>query len=251
MSDLSGLWWLLLSTGLLLVLQRSLHREIQGVLLLLTRNPAITQVLFALLFFPGVLLHEISHYLMARLLGVRTGRLSLIPVAIDQHRLQLGYVETARTDLARDALIGMAPLLSGGVLIAYLGLTRFGLLPVWQQVSLAALGALGEALGSLYRRPDFWFWLYLAFVVSSTMLPSKSDRRAWLPIGVFAALLIIISVVVGAGPWMLANLAAPVNAAMRAAAFVFGVSAAIHLIFLPPALLLRLILERWLKMRIV
>lgn len=248
--SLLNLGWLLLSAGLLLILQRSLHRQIQGVFLLLTRNPGVTQVLFALLFFPGVLLHELSHYLMARLLGVRTGRFSLIPVAIDAQRLQLGYVETAQTDLARDALIGMAPLLSGGGLIAYIGWTRFGLPGLWTDLRLGDFGALEQALHAVYRHPDFWLWLYLAFVISSTMLPSRSDRRAWLPAGVLVISLVLISLLVGAGPWLMTNLALPVNAALRSAAFVFSVSTAVHLLLLLPIFLVRLLLERLSGLRI-
>lgn len=250
MSSLAGLGWLLLCAGLLLILQRGLHRQIQGVFLLLTRNPGIAQVLFALLFLPGVFLHELSHYLMARLLGVRTGRFSLIPVAIDSQRLQLGYVETDQTDLARDALIGMAPLLSGGSLVAYIGLARFDLPGLWNGLRLGDLSVLEQAWLTMYRRPDFWLWLYLAFVVSSTMLPSRSDRRAWLPAVVLIILLVLLSLLVGAGPWLMENLAAPVSAALRSAAFVFGVSAAIHLLFLPPVFLLRLLLERLSGLRI-
>jgi hypothetical protein len=55
------------------------NRETQAVFLLLTRRGEVAMVLFAVLFFPGVLLHEVSHYVMAQLLGVRTKRFSLIP----------------------------------------------------------------------------------------------------------------------------------------------------------------------------
>ena len=61
---LDGLGWLLLMLGPLLFAQRWLHREIQILFLLLTRKPVIALGLFSLLFFPGVLLHELSHYLV-------------------------------------------------------------------------------------------------------------------------------------------------------------------------------------------
>ena len=73
---MDGFLWLLLMLGPLLILQRSLHREIQSVFLLITRRPEIAIALFSLLFFPGVLLHESSHFLMAKLLNVPTGRVS-------------------------------------------------------------------------------------------------------------------------------------------------------------------------------
>ena len=81
LQHLDGLLWLLASLLLLTFLQRSLHREIQSAFLLLTRRPGVTQAIFALIFFPGVLLHELSHYLLAKLLRVPTGRISLLPQA--------------------------------------------------------------------------------------------------------------------------------------------------------------------------
>lgn len=48
-----GLFWLLVALLVFVFLQRSLHREIQASFLLLSRNPGVTQVIFALIFFPG------------------------------------------------------------------------------------------------------------------------------------------------------------------------------------------------------
>lgn len=89
--------------------QRWLHRELQAVFLTLTRRPDAALGLFALFLFPGVLLHEVSHWAAARLLGVPTGRISLIPRALPGGRLRLGYVQTAQTNLVKDALIGLRP----------------------------------------------------------------------------------------------------------------------------------------------
>ena len=138
---LDGLGWLLLMLGPLLFAQRWLHREIQILFLLLTRKPVIALGLFSLLFFPGVLLHELSHYLVARLLGVRTGRFSLLPSLMADGKLRLGYVETAGSDVVRDALIGTAPLLSGGAAVAFLGINRLGLVPLpWRHWPAREIG---------------------------------------------------------------------------------------------------------------
>ena len=72
LSLLTGLGWLAASLLLFLVAQRWLHREIHAVFLLITRRPGLSVGLFSLVFFPGVLLHETSHFLTARILGVRT-----------------------------------------------------------------------------------------------------------------------------------------------------------------------------------
>jgi hypothetical protein len=241
---LDGLGWLLALSGLLLILQRYLHKEIQGVFLLITKNPNMSQILFAILFFPGVLLHETSHFLMARLLGVKTGRISLIPRQIDAQRLQLGYVETVHADMIRDALIGAAPLITGGIVVAYIGFVRFALPAVWTDLQWREYLSWQGIIAQIAKIPDFWLWVYLAFVVSSTMMPSKSDRKAWLPIVIVLALLVMISLLAGAGPWLTLHLTPLLNMLFRSISFVFAVSVVLHLLIWPPFLILRLALER-------
>ncbi len=231
--QLDGLWRLLLFLGPLIILQRALQREIQAILLLLTRRPEITLALFSILFFPGVFLHEGSHWLMARILGVRTGRFSLIPQPLANGRVRLGFVETASPDIVRDALIGLAPLLAGGVFVSFAGLERLKLVDFWQ-LWLSQRAAL-DILPALFSQPDFWLWFYLVVTVSGTMMPSASDRRAWLPVGLAVLILITITIIAGAGPWMLENLAGPVDRAFQSIALVFAVSVLVHLLLLAPA----------------
>jgi len=236
---LDGIWWLLLTLGPLLILQRLLHREVQAIFLLITRRVDIAMMLFSLVFFPGVLLHEGSHYLMARLLGVPTGRFSLVPHPLPNGKLQLGYVETASTDWLRDALVGAAPLLAGGLFVAYAGLARLGLLTMWRQYSLGGPPLMPGALQDAFNQPDFWPWFYLTFSVSSTMLPSASDRRAWVPLTFTVIILLGLSLIAGAGPWLAANLASPLNLILQSVAVVFGISILVHLVLLPPLWVLR------------
>lgn len=257
METLSGFWWLLLLLGPLLLFQRGLHREIQAVFLLLTRRIDISLIFFSILFFPGILLHETSHYLMAKLLGVRTGRLSLIPRVITSPtgqptgRVQLGYVETSRSDLVRDSLIGAAPLFTGGLFVAYAGLMRLGMQNLWDAVASGDLGGFLENLQVVFSQSDSWLWLYLVFVVSSLMLPSASDRRAWLPLGLFLGVILVLSLLAGVGPWLLENFAPLLNRALLSLDAVLGISLGIHLAFLIPMFLLRIVLSRLLGMRVV
>jgi hypothetical protein len=239
-----GLIWLLLILGPLVFFQQRLHLEMQAIFLLITRRADLTLVLFSMLFFPGVVLHEGSHFLMARLLMVRTGRFSLLPRPLDGGRVRLGYVETERSDLVRDALIGLAPLIAGGVFVAYAGLARLGLHRLWDNLVLEGPRGLLEQLPGLQSMPDFWLWFYLLFVISSTMLPSASDRRAWLPLSLGVGLLLVLALLAGAGPWMLANLAPTLDRVLRAVAVVLTISLIIHLILLVPFYLLRRMLNR-------
>jgi hypothetical protein len=177
----TGLLWFLLALTPLVFLQRLLHREIQAILLIATRHPALTVGLFSLLFFPGVLLHEFSHFLAAKMLRVRTGGFSLIPQVTEDGRLLLGYVETQRTDVVRDSLIGLAPLVAGGLFVAYASVYKLDLLLLWQTFQNGQTVLFLSALQALPRVNDFPLWFYLTFAVSSTMLPSASDRHAWIP----------------------------------------------------------------------
>lgn len=244
LSSFDGLLWLLAALVVFVFLQRALHREIQAVFLILTRRPGVTQVVFALIFFPGVLLHELSHFFVAKLLGVQTGNFSLIPQAQPDGKLRLGYVETESGGFVRDALVGAAPLVAGCLFVAYTSIYQLHLLPLWDFIRLADWNGFWAGLMMVPKSSDFWLWFYLAFTVSSTMMPSTSDRHAWLPLGLLVVVLIGVVVLAGAGPWMLENLAPPFNQFLRALAMIFGFSGILHVLLIIPFLLLHRILTR-------
>jgi len=248
---LDGVIWIVASLAPLMMLQRTLQKEIQLVFLYLTRRVDLSITLFSVLFFPGVLLHEGSHFLTARILGVSTGRFSLLPRPADNGKLRLGYVETAPTDWFRDALIGTAPLISGGMFVGYVGIVQLGLLSLAQVLLNQGLEAFYQTLNAALSRSDFWLWFYLALVVSSTMLPSASDRQAWLPLGVILSALLGLSLILGAGPWLAENLAEPFNRVLIAVSIVFAISAGLHLALLPFVWLFRKILERALGLEVM
>lgn len=239
-----GLVWLLILLGPFLFFQRQLHRHLQIVLLLITRRLDLTIAVFSLLFLPGVILHETSHYVMARLLRVSTGKFSIVPRSMPGGRLQLGFVETEEVDFLRDALIGLAPLLTGGLMVTYIGLVRLHFDQVWVALTQADWQGVVRVSANLPGVPDFWFWFYLAFAVSSTMLPSSSDRRAWQPLLLAVAVLIVLAWIAGAGPWMLIHAAPVFNQAMRALAIALGISLVLHIVLLPPVWGAELLLNR-------
>jgi hypothetical protein len=236
--------YLLLLMVSLLYLQRLLQREVQAIFLLITHQAEISTALFSLLFLPGILLHELSHFLMAHLLGVKTGRFSIIPRRLERGRIQLGYVETASTDFFRDAMIGAAPLLSGCLFVAFVGVTRFGISAVWSSLPQIQASALNLAMKSLVGQPDFWLWFYLVFTVSSTMMPSASDRRAWLPLVVIMVILLGLVLLAGAGPWLLTHLGKWLVSGLQALILIFGLTVIIHLVLFPPAWITRKLISR-------
>jgi hypothetical protein len=244
LASFDGLLWLLAALVLLVFLQRFLHREIQAFFLILTRRPGLTETIFALIFLPGVFLHESSHFITAKLLGVQTGNFSLIPQAQPNGKLRLGYVEVTSGGFIRDALIGAAPLVTGSLFVAYVAIWHFHLLPLWDFIRLSDWNGFWMGLATVLKATDFWLWFYLTFTVSSTMMPSASDRHAWRPLGLLACGLLGVAILAGAGPWMLANLANPFNSFLRELAMIFGLSGVLHVLLILPFLLFHRILSK-------
>jgi len=250
LSQFNGLFWFVLMLIPLVFIQRFLHREIQAVLLIITRNPQLTIGLFSVLFFPGVALHELSHFLVAKLLCVPIGNFSLVPQTMKDGRLQLGYVETQQTDVARDSLIGAAPLFAGGLFIAYAAIYHLHLLPLWDVLRNGQFDLFWLGITLLPQVKDFYVWVYLTFAVSSTMMPSTSDRHAWTTLGLVIAVLLGLALLAGAGPWMLAYLAPSLNNFLNSVATLFALSVVVNAIMILPFLLAHRLLTRLTGMEI-
>ncbi len=233
--------WFVVTLGALAWLQPRLHTEIQRIFLLMTRSSKAALMLFALVFLPGVFLHELSHFLAAKLLRVRTGRFSIFPREMGNQRLQMGFVEVAASDPVRESLIGAAPLLTGSAFVAYVGFSRLGMNALVSSVYLG-LGEWVTAFSDLFRQPDVWLWLYLAVTVSSTMFPSASDRRPWLKVGIGLAIILGVVLILGAGVWLLDLILPGLTRGLTAAAMVFGISAGMHVFLLLPLALVRMLL---------
>lgn len=244
MNQTTGFLWFVLMLVPLIFLQRLLHREIQAVFLILTRDARLTIGIFQIIFLPGVFLHELSHFVMAKILRVRTGGFSVIPRALPNGRLQLGYVETAKSDIVRDSLIGAAPLIFGTLFVAYVAVYRLDMRVLWDTLRNGQFSLFWLGIKFLPTVKDFYLWFYLAFAVSSTMMPSESDRHAWLELVVSVGVLFAIALLVGAGPWMLNNVAPFVSNFLSSVAVILGLSSAIHVVLILPTMLMHKLLSR-------
>lgn len=228
---------------LLLLLERWIHRHLQGAMLLLSGDPELAVVLYALPLLPGIILHEASHALTARILGVKVGRISLRPQMEDQ-RIQLGFVPVEATDIVRASLIGLAPLVSGSIVIMLIGYLVFDIGTLQEALLEADLAAIGAGLREMLRAPDLWLWAYGVFAVGNTMFPSRSDRQTWTPVILFLALIGLLLWLAGAWPAIVNRLADLFIAAVRWLVIVYGFTAAVDLIFMLLILLFEKLLER-------
>jgi hypothetical protein len=118
-------------------------------------------VLYSLLVLPGTIIHELSHWIVAEVLGVRTGQISIFPdLDTGASTRRLGSVATAKSDPFRAFLIGIAPFISG----------------------LAILAVLGTLLSDGWGVFAWWInalIIYGIMVIGNGMMISESDRRTW------------------------------------------------------------------------
>lgn len=212
-----------------IVLDRLVTRQILDFFWLLTRNKRVAYATYAVLLLPGTLVHEFSHWLVARLLGVPASRPTIRP-ELEGDSIVLGYVRTAGTDPIRQSLIGAAPIFIGGALVAGIAATIFGfegleaLLPGVQGVT-----PLTHRLRAALHVEDAWLWVYLIFSISNVMLPSESDRVAWSRVLVLLVViggLIYFLIGVPRVPALLVGLTISI---MRALAFAFLLTIVIDL----------------------
>jgi hypothetical protein len=116
---------LLLALGITLIylLHYRLSGLIGGLVQLAGGNINVVALVLFILFLPGIIVHELSHLLMARLLGLRAGRFRVWP-EVQRNSIGLGSVSVEQADALRGSLVGAAPLISGTALLTLLGLSR-------------------------------------------------------------------------------------------------------------------------------
>ena len=244
-----------------------LGRHIQGLVLLITNRTKPASTFYFYLLAPGVVLHEISHWLMARLLFVPTRDIVLFrPQAAEVKGKQkgekqsspvtLGYVEIFKTDPLRQSLIGLAPLPVGILVLLLLSaVLSFNsgvntLSPqtdnVWQGISL-----LPSEIVASVQKPLNFLWLYLVFTVSNGMLPSKPDRRPWLFGLILPGAVILVLAVTGILPPLPQDWQQTLRQVMGDLTWIFAFAAAINLVLALAIFLLETLVSRFKRRHVI
>ncbi|MFQ5592665.1 MAG: hypothetical protein ACE5HA_00725 [Anaerolineae bacterium] len=230
------LWFVALLVALVW-LKREINSRLLHMAWLLFNHEQAAVLLYFVIILPGVLVHEISHLVVATLLGVRAGGLSLRP-AVRRDGLQLGSVQVARTDFARESLIGLAPLIGGSLVVLLIASLGFEI-PLQGNGDVAGrLTTVAHDASNLLRQPYAPFWLYLIFAISNAMLPSPSDRQPWQTlvvfVGIVAAALFFLN---GGLPRIPDNWAAGIVRAIDLLALAFAFTLLVDLVFISGILL--------------
>lgn len=225
-------------------MQKILHREIQYILFLFFKKPALVLALYSLLLFPGVLIHELSHFISAILLRVKVTKFSIIPRTLRNGQLRMGYVETNQTDFIRDSLIGVSPLISGLLLVASIANNKLGQNMIDIDLIHLNFQSFLSILKNFTIQTDIGIWLYLSFCISSTMIPSAADRQSWKNVFFGLAIIITILVLFGTGDWLINTVSLQFERWFIRLTFIIIISLLIHLILFFPLFIFRTLVSK-------
>lgn len=126
--------------------------------------------LIGILYLPGTFLHELSHFLMAKILGLRVFGFSLMPT-IKRGFIEFGSVTVSKSSSIKLFLVAIAPLLAGLIFVplSYLAFSTSDSLVI-KSISL---------------------YFLLSFLNMS--IPSKKD----IAVGIKGGLILFIVVIIG------------------------------------------------------
>jgi hypothetical protein len=162
---------LLLFTELFILffLSQRLTQSVFDLCILLFRARSLAITIITIVNFPGTVIHELSHLFTAEVLGVRTGKLTLVPESIQSDEIKAGSVMIASSDPFRRYLIGLAPMLTG----------------------LVAISAISYFLSQQFTpiTPLTILYFYLLLAVSNAMFSSAEDLKGFLPFIVTLAIM--------------------------------------------------------------
>lgn len=225
---LSGFIFLI---ALLSTLRARLVYEVSGTSLLVfgTTKPGV--ILYSIFFLPGTIIHELSHWIVAEILQVRTGEITIFPDLDDLGETRrLGSVATEKTDPVRGFLIGVAPFVTG----------------------LAILMILGSLLILEWNHFVWWkvaFLVYGIMVIGNSMMISKEDRRTWPVIIVILAL--VTTLISKYYPTAVLDHEASLISLLTPLNLVLGMTAGLNLVMIVGSYSLRKLAERLTKKRVI
>lgn len=160
-----------LSVMLLFFFSQKLTMALSQLVFRFTKRDTFSIQFLSVLFLPGVIIHELSHWLMANLLFVQTGEIEFFPQK-QGNTVKLGSVQIAKTDFFRRFLIGIAPFLGG---LGLLSLLYFSLSPTIVPFTYKSI-----------------VFLFALFEIGNTMYSSKKDMEGALGMGVFVVFIFLV-----------------------------------------------------------
>lgn len=167
---------------LLFFLSQKISTNIYNSVFILTKNKNVAVGILVAILLPGTIIHEVSHFLIATILRVPTGELTVVPTIEEDGEVKAGKLFLEATDPFRLSLIGLAPMIIGLAIIYIIG--------------KVAIPNINSLLTTNYQLLTI-FGLYLLIIMSITMFSSKKDMQGFLIAGPVTLILIFALYYVG------------------------------------------------------
>lgn len=164
----------ILELGFLFFISKKLINSLARIIFKTFKTHSAVVHTLAILFLPGTIIHELSHLLIAGMMLIPVGELSVLP-EVEERGIKLGSVQIGSSDPLRRTIVGVAPVLVGTAsILGILYFLQLGNSFVWWQILIS---------------------LYLTFEIGNTMFSSKKDLEG--VIGFLVAILIVGILILG------------------------------------------------------
>ena len=181
------MWWygigIIAELLLLSFVSKRYTQVVFRVLLRIVRSRTIAITIMTIVLFPGTVLHELSHLFTAEILGVHTGKLTLVPESIEEDDIQSGSVAIAHSDPFRRTAIGIAPFVNGVIVLTALSW--------WLTQTIAGLWLI------MSIQVTIAIIFYLILTVTNTMFTSKEDMVGVVPVFLTITILLVTGYIAG------------------------------------------------------
>jgi len=141
----------------------------------------------SVIFLPGIIVHELSHLLVAIVLFVPVGNMEFIPKR-HGNSVKLGSVEIGKTDPIRRSLIGFAPV--------FVGFSIISTAVYYFSSNILFLQSQGAYVFVILTI----FLAYLLFAVSNTMFSSSKDMEGTAEILITLFIIFVAAYLLGFHP---------------------------------------------------
>lgn len=214
-----------LAIWLLLPATRWIHKHLQGLGLLMTNNPRGAVMVYYLALFPGVILREVSQWLVAKALRVKVKKFAIWPEKQKGGMIRLALVEIDdMTDSVRATLVGIVPVLVGILVIALIGLGTFRTQELVAGFATGDVPSVLAGISAFFSTPDFWLWAYIVFAIANAMLPEAHDRISWPLLGGVLVGIVVVLLVLDLGILLQAGLNGPLADLARSMSLALSLS---------------------------
>ncbi len=245
-----GVWASLIWTGVFLVaiwwLSRRQAFYFLSALFHLTRSQQVAVVTYAIFFLPGTVVHEFAHWIMAKILGVKTAGFHVLPKLGKKGDIQLGSVNVRGGGLVEHTLIGMAPMLLGGALTMALSYVLVDVDALNVAVRTEQFGRVLDVAVQTFSHPDALILLYLLFTISGSMFLSASDRAPIQQMSLYLAAVLLPLYLFGLIPALPDEWTRGISEMFAVFASGLAVAVAVHLM-MTGIFVLIYIIARWLR----